>query len=77
MRTLVSDRVSQILLSSSSYRLGILMLDHGRAGAMGLARILEVDVGAAACKLYCVSFAHGGVAMEYCGEYDRRVGVES
>jgi hypothetical protein len=53
------------------------MLDHGRAGAMGLARILEVDVGAAACKLYCVSFAHGGVAMEYCGEYDRRVGVES
>ncbi len=67
MRTLVSDRVSQIFLSRSSYRLGILMLDHGRAGAMGMARILEVDVGAAACKLYCVGLAHCGVAMEYGG----------
>jgi hypothetical protein len=43
------------------------MPDHGRAGAMGMARILEVDVGAAACKLYCVGLAHCGVAMEYGG----------
>jgi hypothetical protein len=43
------------------------MLDHGRAGAMGLARILEVDVRAAACKLYCVGLAHCGVVMEYGG----------
>jgi hypothetical protein len=43
------------------------MLDHGRAGSMGLARIVEVDVCAAACKLYCVGFAHCGVAMKYGG----------
>lgn len=62
MQALASDGASQVILGRSSYRLGILMPDHGRAGTMETAHLLEVDVYAAVCKTRCIDFAHGGVA---------------